>query len=261
MMQRQGLQPKQLLAMTVGVAGIVNTRDGIVISVSDADGWRNVPLRTMLRRCFSCAVMIDNESNLAAMGERFCGAAQTEDSFIFITVNSGVGAGIFVNGQIVYGASWAAGEIGYLHVPHIHNMQPALYEFGRLEQVLAAPGILRSWAAVAKKSGVSLKPLTASKVLDLALEGNAAAQKLVLQRARLLEDVVLNLSLTLNPGLFVIGGEVGSHPALLAPMAEMLSKNEIAVARVVPSRLGRSAVVWGGVACAIQHSEQNLHRC
>ena len=73
----------------------------------------------------------------------------------------GVGAGIFVNGQIVYGASWAAGEIGYLHVPHIPNMQPALYEFGPLEQVLAAPGILKSWTAVAKKSGAALKPKTA----------------------------------------------------------------------------------------------------
>jgi glucokinase len=261
MMQRHRLQPKQLRAMTVGVAGITNTRDGIVISVSDSDNWRNVPLRAMLRQSFSCEVMVDNESNLAAMGERFCGAAQDEESFIFITINSGVGAGIFVNGQIVYGASWSAGEIGYLHVPHIPNMQPALYEFGPLEQVLAAPGILRSWAAVAKKSGAPLKPRTASKVLDLALEGNAAAQKLVLQRARLLQDVVLNLSLTLNPGLFVFGGEVGAHPALLAPMAEMLSKSEIAVARVVPSSLGRSAVVWGGVACAIQYSEQNLHRC
>jgi glucokinase len=261
MMQRHRLQPKQLLAMTVGVAGITNTRDGIVISVSDSESWRNVPLRAMLKRICTGEVLVDNESNLAAMGERFCGVAQAEESFVFITVNSGVGAGIFVNGQIVYGASWSAGEIGYLHVPHIPNMQPALYEFGRLEQVLAAPGILRSWAAVARKSGVPLKPRTASRVLDLALEGNAAAQKLVLQRARLLEDVVLNLSLTLNPGLFVFGGEVGAHPALLAPMAEMLGKSEIAVARVVPSSLGSSAVVWGGVACAIQYSEQNLHRC
>jgi predicted NBD/HSP70 family sugar kinase len=261
MMQRQRLQPKQLRAMTVGVAGITNMREGVVISVSDSESWRNVPLRTMLRQFFSCEVMVDNESNLAAMGERFCGVAQAEESFIFITINSGVGAGIFVNGQIVYGASWAAGEIGYLHVPHIPSLQPALHEFGPLEQVLAGPGILKSWAAVAKKSGVPLKPRTARRVLDLALEGNAAAQKLVLHRAQLLEDVVLNLSLTLNPGLFVFGGEVGSHPALLAPMAEMLSKSEIAVARVVPSSLGNSAVVWGGVACAMQHSEQNLHRC
>jgi glucokinase len=261
MMQRHKLQPKKLLAMTVGVAGITNVRDGIVISVSDSGSWRNVPLRTMLRRVFACTVFVDNESNLAAMGEHFCGVAQTEESFIFITVGSGVGAGIFVNGQIVYGASWAAGEIGYLQIPHIPTMPPALHQFGRLEQVVAAPGILRSWTAVEKKSGVALKPRKASTVLDLALEGNSAAQKLVLQRAQLLKDVVLNLSLTLNPGLFVFGGEVGAHPALLAPIAEMLRKSEIAGARVLPSSLGCSAVVWGGVAVAMQDSELNLHRC
>jgi glucokinase len=261
MMQRHRLQPKKLLAMTVGVAGITNVRDGIVISVSDSDSWRNVPLRAMLEKLFACTVFVDNESNLAAMGEHFCGVAQTDESFIFITVGTGVGAGIFVNGQIVYGASWAAGEIGYLQIPHIPKMPPALHQFGRLEQVVAAPGILRSWTAVAKKSGVALKPRKASKVLDLALEGNSAAQKLVLQRAQLLKDVVLNLSLTLNPSLFVFGGEVGAHPALLAPIAEMLRESEVAGARVLPSSLGRSAVVWGGVAVAMQDSEQKLHRC
>jgi glucokinase len=259
-MQRHRLQPKKLLAMTVGVPGITNARDGIVVSVSDSDSWHDVPLRAMLRRYFGCALFVENESNLAAIGERFCGVAQAEESFIFITVGLGVGAGIFVNGQIVHGASWAAGEIGYLQIPHIPNMQPALYEFGRLEQVLGGAGILRSWAAVAKKSGVTVKPSKASKVLDLALEGNSAAQKLVLQRARLLKDVVLNLSLTLNPSLFVFGGDLGAHPALLAPMAAMLSKSEIAVARVLPSSLGNSAVVWGGVALAMQDSEQKLHR-
>jgi glucokinase len=214
-----------------------------------------------LRRVFGCDVFVDNESNLAAIGERFCGVAQGEDSFIFITIGSGVGAGIFVNGRVVHGSSWAAGEIGYLQIPHIPKMPPALYNFGRLEQVLAGPGILRSWSAVAKNSGVDLKPRKAGEVLDLALQGNTAAQRLVLQRARLLKDVVLNLSLILNPGLFVFGGEIGAHPALLAPVAEMLTKSEIAGARVLPSALGNAAVAWGGVAYAMQHSEQKLHRC
>jgi glucokinase len=260
MMQKRRIPAKKLLAITVGVAGITNTRDGVVISVSHSDGWRNVPLEATLRRVFGCDVFVDNESNLAAIGERFCGVAQGEDSFIFITIGSGVGAGIFVNGRVVHGSSWAAGEIGYLQIPHVPKMPPALYNFGRLEQVLAGPGILRSWSAVAKNSGVDLKPRKAGEVLDLALQGNTAAQRLVLQRARLLKDVVLNLSLILNPGLVGFGGGSGAHPALLAPVAEMLTKSEIAGARVLPSALGNAAVAWGGVAYAMQHSEQKLHR-
>lgn len=193
-MQRRSLPWKKLLAMTVGVAGITNVKDGIVISVSNSSMWRNVPLVDILKQHFSCALFIENDTNLAAIGEHFRGVAQSEDSFIFVMVGSGVGAGIFVNGQIVHGASWSAGEIGYLRIPNIPNMQPALYEFGRLEQVLGATGILRSWNAVSSKSGVTVKIRKASGVLDLALEGNQVAQKLVLQRARLLKDVVLNLS-------------------------------------------------------------------
>lgn len=259
-MQKHNLAWKKLLAMTVGLAGITNVKDGIVISVSDAGAWRNIPFRDMLKQHFPCAIHIENDTNLAATGEHFCGVAQGEHSFIFVTVGSGVGAGIFVNGQIMHGASWSAGEIGYLHIPNISNVQPALYEFGRLEQVLGGPGILRSWNAVSNKSGVALKVRKASNVLDLALEGNTAAQKIVLHRARLLKDVVLNLSLTLNPSLFVFGGELGAHTALLEPTVEMLGKSEFAVARVLPSSLGNSAVVLGAIAVAMQNVEEKLYR-
>jgi len=259
-MQRHSLPWKKLLAMTVGVAGITNARDGIVISVSSSNTWRNVPLLAMLKQQFSCALFVENDTNLAAIGEHFRGVARSEDSFIFVAVGSGVGAGIFLNGQIVHGASWSAGEIGYLRVPNISSMQPSLYEFGALEQVLGGPGILRSWNAVSNKSGVAAKVRKASNVLDLALEGNAAAKKIVLQRARLLKDVVLNLSLTLNPSLFVFGGELGGHPALSEPTVEMLRESEVAVATVLPSSLGDSVVVWGGIAVAMKDSEQRLYR-
>jgi len=258
MMQKHSLPWKKLLAMTVGVAGITNVRDGIVISVSNSNTWRDVPLVAMLQRHFSCALFVENDTNLAAIGEHFRGVAQSEDSFIFVMVGSGVGAGIFLNGQIVHGASWSAGEIGYLHIPHISNMQPALYEFGALEQVLGGPGILKSWDAATNKSGAVIKIRNAVNVLDLALEGNPIAQKIVLQRARLLKDVAINLSLTLNPSLFVFGGDLGAHPALFEPTVEVLRKSEVAVARVLPSSLGSSAVVWGGIAVAMQDSEQKL---
>jgi glucokinase len=259
MMQRHNLAWKRLLAITVGVAGITNAKDGVVISVSHSSIWRNVPFRALLQEYFFCAVFVENDTNLAAVGEHFRGVAQPEDSFIFVSVASGVGAGIFLNGQLVHGANWSAGEIGYLRIPQISSVQPSLYEFGALEQVLGGLGILRSWNAVSNKSGVSGKIRKASGVLDLALEGNAAAQKIVLQRARLLKDVVLNLSLTLNPSLFVFGGDLGAHRALLEPTVEMLRASEIGAARLLPSSLGTSAAVWGAVAVGMQDSEQRLY--
>jgi glucokinase len=259
-MQRHNLPRKKLLAITVGVAGITNARDGIVISISGSNTWRDVPLRDMVKKQLSCAVFVENDTNLAAVGEHFRGVAQTEDSFIFVSVGSGVGAGIFLNGQIVHGASWSAGEIGYLRIPNISSMEPSLYEFGGLEQVLGGRGILRSWNAVSNKFGVTVKIRKAINVLDLAVEGNVAAQKIAVQRARLLKDVVLNLSLTLNPSLFVFGGELGAHAALLVPTMEMLRKSQVAVVRALPSTLGNSAVVWGAIALGMQDLERRLYR-
>jgi glucokinase len=100
----------------------------------------------------------------------------------------------------------------------------------------------------------------AINVLDLAVEGNVAAQKIAVQRARLLKDVVLNLSLTLNPSLFVFGGELGAHAALLVPTMEMLRKSQVAVVRALPSTLGNSAVVWGAIALGMQDLERRLYR-
>jgi glucokinase len=264
-MKKNSLPWKKLFAMTVGIAGITNAREGIVISVSSsnadtASAWRNVPFLEMLRLHFSCALFVENDTNLAAMGEHFRGIASSEDSFIFIAVGSGVGAGIFLNGQIVHGAGWLAGEIGYLHIPNVSNRQSSLYEFGALEQVLGSHGILTSWNAISGKSAGKEKVRNAVGVLDLALEGNTAAQKIASQRAGLLKDVVVNLSLILDPGLFVFGGDLGAHRALLGPTLEMLRKSEISVARVLPSSLGNSAVAWGAIAVAMHDSEQRLYR-
>jgi glucokinase len=139
-------------------------------------------------------------------------------------------------------------------------MEPSLYEFGGLEQVLGGRGILRSWNAVSSKAGVTVKIRKAINVLDLALEGNVVAQKIAAQRARLLKDVVLNLSLTLNPSLFVFGGELGAHAALLVPTMDMLRKSEVAVVRALPSGLGNSAAVWGAIATGMQDLERKLYR-
>jgi glucokinase len=127
MMQKQSLSCKKLFALTVGVAGITNVKDGIVISVSSSSSWRDVPLRAILKLHFPCSIFIGNDTNLAAIGEHYCGVAQSDDSFIFVAVGSAVGAGIFLNGQIIHGANWSAGEIGYLHIPDISSMQPPLY--------------------------------------------------------------------------------------------------------------------------------------
>jgi glucokinase len=246
-------QPEeQLLELVVGVPAIVNVQEGVVMALSALKDWSNVPLGALLAREFKCNVTIENDTNLAAQGEYYRGAAQGEKNFVFITIGQGVGAGIFVNGSIYRGSQWTAGEIGYLRVPNISREHPTIHNYGKLEKLLGAPGILKSWQANRRGSRKHPKVNCAADVFDLAAAGNAEAKRLLKQRATLVADIVLDLALILNPSVILLGGEVGNHPRLLQEVEVLLKGSEFAIVRVGLGALGHSAVLWGAISSALE---------
>ena len=252
LLQKQKQPEEQLLGLVVGVPAIVNVKQGIVFSLSALKGWNNVPLGEMLSEEFTCQVVVENDTNLAAQGEHYRGAAQEDGNFVFITIGEGVGAGIFLGGNIYRGSGWSAGEIGYLRVPNISREHPTIHGYGKLEKVLGGPGILRSWRASHKQSRTHPKVSRAYEVFDLAAAGNAQAKRILLQRATILSDVILDLALILNPSAILLGGEVGAHPRLLQEVKRQLKGSEFAVLRVALGALGSSAVLWGAVYAALE---------
>jgi glucokinase len=247
---------EQLLAVVVGVPAITNVDDGIVLSISTLEDWRSVPLRAKLNKIVDCLVIIENDTNLAAQGERYCGAAQGEETFILIHIGPNVGAGIVLGGQIYHGSQWSAGEIAYLRLPSTSRRRPTLYEFGELDTLLTSSGILESWQEAKKKPGQDAteedEKTDALRVLDLAQAGDARAEKIVQHRAGIVADIIVNLSLILNPGLILLEGEIGSHPALLSAVEKQLQESEFAVTKIGTGKLGNSSVLWGGIAIALE---------
>ena len=258
LLRKQKQTDDLLLGVIVAVPAIVNVQKGVVISLSKLTGWSNVPLVSLLTREFNCKVVVENDTNLAAQGEYFRGAAQRESNFVFITIGEGVGAGIFLEGSIYRGSQWSAGEIGYLRVPHISREHPTIHGYGRLEKVLGAPGILRSWHASPKSSRARPKVRHATEVFDLAAAGNAQAKRILLQRATILSDVILDLALILNPTIILLGGEVGSHSRLLQEVRSLLKGSEFAVTRVAIGALGSSATLWGAIFVGMQSAVLDL---
>jgi glucokinase len=242
---------EQLLALVVGVPAITNVDEGIVLSISTLENWRSVPLRTKLNKLVGCLVIVENDTNLAALGERYCGAAQAEETFILIHIGPNVGAGIVLGGQIHHGSQWSAGEIGYLRLPGTSRRRPTLHEFGELETVLNSAGILESWREGRKSTGDN-ETMDALGVLNLAQAGDARAEKIIQHRAGIVADIVINLSLILNPGLILLEGEVGGHPTLIAAVQKQLQESEFAVTRIGAGKLGNVSVLWGGIAIALQ---------
>jgi glucokinase len=245
---------EQLLAVVVGVPAITNVDEGIVLSISTLENWRSVPLRTKLSKIVECLIIIENDTNLAAQGERYCGAAQAEESFILIHIGPNVGAGIVLGGQIYHGSQWSAGEIGYLRLPNTSRRRPTLHEFGELETVLTSAGILDSWNEAKKKpqDDDEGEKMDALGVLNLAQDGDTRAEKIVQHRAGIVADIIVNLSLILNPGLILLEGEVGSHPVLISAVQKQLQESEFAVTKIGPGKLGNTSVLWGAIAIALE---------
>jgi len=255
LLRKQKKTRDQLLALVVGVPAITNVDEGSVLSISTLEGWRSVPLRAMLEKIAKCLVIVENDTNLAAQGEQHCGAARTETDFIFINIGTNVGAGIFLRGRIHHGSQWSAGEIAYLRLPSISRRQPTIHEFGELETVLTTSGILKRWHEEAGKSARSSSraesEVDALGILRLGQAGDARAEKIVRHLAEIVADILVNLSLILNPGLILLGGEVGSHPVLIDFVRKQLEGGEFAVTKVASSALGDRAVLWGAISLAL----------
>jgi glucokinase len=249
MLRKHKKKRDQLLGVVVGVPAIANVDEGVVLSISTMENWRSVPLGASLGQILDCPIIVENDINLAAQGERYCGAAQAEETFILIHIGPNVGAGIVLGGQIYHGSQWSAGEIGYLRLPNTSRRRPTLHEFGELETVLTSAGILESWNESKKNNHEVIDTLG---VLNLALAGDAHAEKIVQHRASIVADILVNVSLILNPALILLEGEVGSHPALISAVQKQLQEGEFAVAKIDAGKLGKTSVLWGGVAVALE---------
>ena len=255
LLRRQKKSRRQLLIVVVGVPAIANVEEGSVLSISTLEGWRAVPLRAMLSKILDCMIIIENDTNLAALGEHYCGAAQTVQHFVLINIGRNVSAGIVLGGKIHHGSQWSAGEIAYLRLPHINRKKPTIHEFGELESVLTDSGILKSWegkdGTPGRRSRKHAKEINAVDILDLAQAGDARARMIVRLRADVVSDIIVNLSLILNPGLILLGGEIGSHPLLIRSILKQLEGGEFAVTKLGTSALGLDGVLWGAVALAL----------
>jgi glucokinase len=239
-----------LKSIAIGVPGVTNIDDGTVIATSYLMGWRNVSLRVLVEEKLKMPVVIDNDVNLAAIGESWTGAAKDVQDFVFLAIGTGLGAGIVLNGHIYRGNHWSAGEIGYMLVPGAPGGPKQDGEPGALENAIGGEGIKLQW----KKLRVPALPenLNATEIFDLALQGNSLAETILQKSATLLAQAIYNISVVLDCPLFVLGGSVGLHPALCDATQKTLSQWERhGRFHVVRSALGADAQLMGAIRVAL----------
>ncbi len=227
--------------------------------------WRGViPLAKMLQEKFNLPVAITNDANAAAIGEMTYGAARGVKDFIMITLGTGVGSGIVVNGQLVYGHDGFAGELGHMIVKRSNGRLCGCGRTGCLEAYCSATGVARTareFLEIRKEDSIlrnlPVDQITSKDVYDAAIQGDKLAKEIFEYTGTILGEAMADMTVFSSPQAFILfGGLAKSGDLLLKPLKAALEKNLLAIYKGKPkvilselkeadaAVLGASALGW-----------------
>ena len=219
-------------------------------------GWVNVPIAEIMEKEFGIPTRVDNDVRCAALGELNYGAGQGCDNLICITVGTGIGSGLVINGKLVRGASNAAGEIGHIKLDMNGGPLCGCGDRGCLEAFASGPSIV-AMAEEYIKGGKSTKyrelanpDITPYIVSEAAKQGDPVAKRIFTIVGEYIGIGLASVVNLLNPEKIIIGGGVAAAgDLLLTPIKESLIKRAMPIAgsavEIVPAQLGNSAGVIG----------------
>jgi glucokinase len=260
LLDEHDISRQKVLQFVAGAPGITNVRSGCVLSAPNLHGWHDVPLAEGLHRQTGIPTSIENDVNLGAIGEGRCGVAAGRENFVFIAIGSGVGAGIVINGNLLHGANWSAGEVGYMQVPGLPSQALAVNRLGALESCIGGEGIKNAWLACANGNRNEAQRLRPTEIFHLAANGNPNAQRVLKATSEHLANAIVNISLVLDTPLIVLGGGIGRNAELVEATGKAVARNEFANPQVLASGLGPDAQLHGAVWLAIQIADQHGFR-
>lgn len=239
--------------------GQVDCKTGVVKLAPNIPGWVNVPIAQMIEDEFHIPTRIDNDVRCAALGELKFGAGKGCENFICITVGTGIGSGIVINGKVVRGATNAAGELGHIKLQMNGGPICGCGDTGCLEAFASGPAIV-AMAQEYIKGGKSTKfremaaaeggEITPYMVAKAAEEGDPVAKRIFEIVGEYIGIGLTSVINLLNPEKVIIGGGVAeSGELLLGPIRKTIKERAMVVAgnavEIVPAQLGNSAGVIG----------------
>jgi glucokinase len=258
-------------AIGVSFGGPVDSARGLVILSHHVPGWENVPLRDQLQEEFGVSVAVENDANIAALGECKFGAGQGCESLLYVTVSTGVGGGWVLDGRIYHGADSMAGEIGHTIGQSLTNSGTratlplcSCGRYGCVESLACGPAIARDarerliaepdrGAKLRALMQGNLNAISAEMVSRAANEGDELAQDVLHGAARALGFGIGTAITLMDPECVVIGGGVSkAGEGWWRVVRESARANTLPQMRVniVPAAFGDDAPLWGAVALA-----------
>lgn len=254
MIEEIGLSEDKILGLGVGVPGITNIEDGIVID-SPALKWKNFPIKAELKSFFNYPIYVDNDVNSIVLGEHWKGAAKDKSNIIYIAIGTGIGSGIILNGNLYRGSHYSAGEMGYLVTSRedYQKFKPIHKGYGHLESIASGSSIAYQ---LSKKLN---KTVSSKEAFELYQEGNEHALEVIdFAIDNLAIGIASSISL-FDPELIIIGGGVSqSFPIMREQLMNSINQYTPNSCVVIQSTLGESAGVIGAAALFLKEHDSLL---
>ncbi|HJQ20100.1 MAG TPA: ROK family protein [Gemmatimonadaceae bacterium] len=256
-----GCSRKDVVGIGVGAPGPLDREKGIVV-VAPNLGWHNFPLRDRIQSRLGIPSTLDNDANCATLGEWWLGAAKGGRYVVGMTIGTGIGGGLVMNGELYHGASDVAGEIGHTTID-MNGRHCKCGNYGCLEAYASGPAIAtRAREALVREDAASLLPslvdgqlerITASTVYEAAKRGDALSNEIVRDTARYLGAGIATLLNVINPDVVVLaGGVTAAGDALFVPLRAEVRRRAFQPAvdacRIVAGTLPGTAGIVGAVA-------------
>ena len=256
-MKEQSIQPEQVEGVGIGVPGPVLDSSIVPIVCANLGGWGERNVSAQLSGLLDgLKVLVGNDANVAALGEIWMGAAKGAKNAVMVTLGTGVGGGVVVNGKVIDGVHGAGGEIGHITVNRHETAVCGCGKRGCLEQYSSAIGVVRCMKKLLDENPDTPCVLrgtefAAKDVFDAARNGDALAAREVDEMSDTLGMALANIASTVDPEAFLVGGGVArAGDVLFAPLNKHFQEYAFKSCRETPIKqasLGNDAGIYGAV--------------
>ncbi|GGF07973.1 glucokinase [Halobacillus andaensis] len=255
------LHKSSILGIGAGAPGFVDTDTGYINEAINI-GWKDFDFGIELKELTGLPVWVDNDANLAALGENWLGAGRGVENLIAVTLGTGVGGGIIANGEVLNGANGTAAEIGHMTMKKSGGAPCNCGRTGCLETETSATAIVRKAKETVNQYPAStlseLEAMTARDVFEAADKGDPAAKEVLEDVIDTLGLALSNLTVTINPNKIVLGGGVSkAGEQLLKPLKQAYISYALPRAaeacKFELAELGNDAGVIGGASLVKQY--------
>lgn len=262
-----GVEPPGLAGVALAVAGLIDTRRGVITTSPNLPGWNNVPLRSAVARELGATTYLLNDADAAALGENRFGAGRGTRDMVYITVSTGIGGGIIINGRLYSGASGCAGEFGHMTIDP-EGPECACGRYGCWEALASGSAIAREASrrlAAGEKSLLhdrgAYSAITAETVGEAAGKGDRLATEVIKAAGYYLGIGLANIIKIFNPEMVVIGGGVSNLGNMLLEPARRTARRlsfelPFSAVHIVRSKIGTAAGAVGAAALVFDRAEE-----